>query len=128
MCLRFADRPCFITADPTIFSQKIKKKRDSFPVLLQRSRILVPVLENFRRFDSIPYVVKPFTVTFGFCQSKMATFSSFLSQELDVNIFLCLYTLYVVEGRTVTPLLHKLFWGKLHRYYSGYNLVRIQFE
>ena len=27
MCLRFADRPCFIAADPTIFSQKIKKTR-----------------------------------------------------------------------------------------------------
>ena len=27
VCLRFADRPCFIAADPTIFSQKIKKTR-----------------------------------------------------------------------------------------------------
>ena len=33
-------------------------------------------------------------------------------QELDVNIFLYLYTLYVVKGRTVTPLLHKLFLGE----------------
>ena len=38
------------------------------------------------------------------------------------------YNLYVVEGRTVTPLLHKLFLGELHRYYSGYNPVRIPFE
>ena len=50
------------------------------------------------------------------------------TQELDIDIFLYLYTLYVVEGRTVTPLLHKLFLGELHRYYSGYNLVRIPFE
>ena len=27
MCLRFADRPCFKAADPTIFSPKIKKAR-----------------------------------------------------------------------------------------------------
>ena len=50
------------------------------------------------------------------------------TQELDVAIFLYLYTLYVVEGKTVTPLLYKLFLGELHRYYSGYNLVRIPFE
>ena len=49
-------------------------------------------------------------------------------QELDVENFLYLYTLYVVKGRTVTPLLHKLFLGELHRYYSGNNLVRIPFE
>ena len=50
------------------------------------------------------------------------------AQELDVDNFLYLYTLYVVKGRTVTPLLRKLFLGELHRYYSGYNFVRIPFE
>ena len=50
------------------------------------------------------------------------------TQELDVVFFPYVYTLYIVEGRTVTPLLHKLFLGELHRYYSGYNLVRIPFE
>ena len=49
-------------------------------------------------------------------------------QELDVMFLLYLHTLYVVKGRTVTPLLHKLFPGELHRYYSGYNLVHIPFE
>ena len=34
----------------------------------------------------------------------------------------------VVEGRTVTSLMHKLFLGELHRYYSGYNLVHIPFN
>ena len=28
----------------------------------------------------------------------------------------------------VTSLMHKLFLGELHRYYSGYNLVRIPFN
>ena len=50
------------------------------------------------------------------------------TQELDVDNFLYLYTLYVVKGRTVTPLLHKLFLCELHRYYSGNNLVHIPFE
>ena len=49
-------------------------------------------------------------------------------QELDVDFFLYLYTLYVIKGRTVTPLLHKLFLGELHHYFSGYNLVPIPFE
>ena len=52
-------------------------------------------------------------------------FPLFSTQELDVDFFLYLYTLYAVKGRTVTPMLHKLFLGELHRYYSGYNLVRI---
>ena len=52
----------------------------------------------------------------------------YVPQELDVDLFLYLYSLYVVKVRTVTPLLHKLFPGELHRYYSGYNLVRIPFE
>ena len=33
-------------------------------------------------------------------------------QQLDVDFFLYLYTLYEVKGRTVTPLLHKLFLGE----------------
>ena len=37
VCLRFADRPCFIAANPTIFYPKIKKKRDCCPTLLERS-------------------------------------------------------------------------------------------
>ena len=49
-------------------------------------------------------------------------------RSLTLICFLYLYTLYVVEGRTVTPLLHKLFLGEFHRYHSGYNLVRIPFE
>ena len=49
-------------------------------------------------------------------------------RSLTLFLFLYLYTLYVVKGRTVTPLLHKLFLCELHRYYSGYNLVRIPFE
>ena len=49
-------------------------------------------------------------------------------RSLTLICFLYLYTLYVVEGRTVTSLMHKLFLGELHRYYSGYNLVRIPFE
>ena len=49
-------------------------------------------------------------------------------RSLTLSFLLNLYILYVVEGRTVTPLLHKLFLGELHRYYSGYNLVRIPFE
>ena len=73
VCLRFADRPCFIAAGPTFFFLN-KKKRDRCPVLLERSRILVTVFKFF--YDSIRYVVKPFVDTFGFCQSKMATFSS----------------------------------------------------
>ena len=44
-------------------------------------------------------------------------------RSLTLIFFPYLYTLYVVEGRTVTPLLHKLFLGELHRYYSGYNLM-----
>ena len=59
---------------------------------------------------------------------KWSTKDSCEPQELDVDFVLCLYTLYVVKGRTVTSLLHKLFLGELHRYYSGYNLVRIPFE
>ena len=40
-------------------------------------------IQNFRWFCSIRYVVKPFTYTFGFCQSKMATFSSlFVSKNV----------------------------------------------
>ena len=31
-----------------------------------------------------------------------------LTQELDVDFFLYLYTLYEVKGRTVTPLLLKI--------------------
>ena len=49
-------------------------------------------------------------------------------RSLTLIFFLYLYTLYVVKGGTVTLLLHKLFLGELHRYYSGYNLVRIPFE
>ena len=49
-------------------------------------------------------------------------------RSLTLFLFLYLYTLYVVKGRTVTPLLHKLFLGELHCYYSGYNIVRIPFE
>ena len=49
-------------------------------------------------------------------------------RSLTLICFLYLYILYVVEERTVTPLLHKLFLGELHRYYSGYNLVHIPFE
>ena len=70
----------------------------------------------------------------GFCAlcSQLKCMSYFCayhqSQELDVDNLLYLYTLYVVKGRTVTPLLHKLFLGELHRYYSGNYLVRIQFE
>ena len=60
MCLRFADRPCFIAVDPTIFSLKIKK-RDRCLVLLERSRILVPDFKFFA--DSIRYVAKPFKDT-----------------------------------------------------------------
>ena len=41
----------------------------------------------FRWFYSIQYVVKPFTYTFGFCQSKMATFSSlFVSKNMITKI------------------------------------------
>ena len=47
-------------------------------------------------------------------------------QELDVEFFYVL--VYPLKGRTVTPLLHKLFLGELHRYYSGYYLVRKPFE
>ena len=46
----FADQPCFIAADPTIFSPKIKR-RDRCPVLLQGSRILVLIFKFFA--DSI---------------------------------------------------------------------------
>ena len=42
--------------------------------------------------------------------------------------FLYLYTLWELKGRTVTPLLHKLFLGELYRYYSGYKVVLIPFE
>ena len=49
-------------------------------------------------------------------------------RSLTLIFFLSLYTLYVVKGRMVTPLLHKLYLGELHRYYSGYNLVPIPFE
>ena len=49
-------------------------------------------------------------------------------RSLTLIFFLYLYTLYVVKGRTVTSLLHKLFLGEFHRYYSGNNLVRIPFE
>ena len=59
---------------------------------------------------------------------NISSVGSHQAQELDVENFLYLYTLYVVKGRTVTPLLHKLFLGELHRYYSGNNLVRIPFE
>ena len=86
MCLRFADRPCFIAADLTIFSQKIKKTRP-----LSGPAWAVPDfstgIQFFRWFYSIWYVVKPFTDTFGFCQSKMATFSSlFISKNVITKI------------------------------------------
>ena len=84
MCLRFADRPCFIAANPTIFSPKIKK-RECCPTLLNRSWILELVFKFFA--DSIRYVVKPFMDTFRFCQSKMATFSSlFVSKNVITKI------------------------------------------
>ena len=42
----------------------------------------------------------------------------FESQEPDVTLsFLYLYTLYEIKGRTVTPMLHKLFLSELYRYY-----------
>ena len=49
-------------------------------------------------------------------------------RSLTLLFSILVYTLYVVKGRTVTPLLHKLFLGELHRYYSGYNLVGIPVE
>ena len=86
MCLRFAHRPCFIAAHPTIFSPKIKKTR-----LLSDPARAVPDfstgIQIFCWFYSIWYVVKPFTDTFGFCQSKMATFSSlFVSKNVITKI------------------------------------------
>ena len=75
MCLRFADRPCFIAADPTIFSQKIKKTRQfSGPASVVPDFSLG--IQNFCWIYSIWYVVKPFTDTFVFCQFKIATFSN----------------------------------------------------
>ena len=66
MCLRFADRPCFIARAVPDFSTGI---------------------QIFRCFYSIRYVVKPFTDTIGFCQSKMATFSSlFVSKNVITKI------------------------------------------
>ena len=74
----------FYSCRPYHFFPKIKK-RDCFPVLLERSRMLVPVFKFFA--DSIRYVVKPFTDTFGFCQSKMVTFSSlFISKNVITKI------------------------------------------
>ena len=56
MCLRFADRPCFIAADPTIFSPKIKKTRP-----LSGPAWAVPDfstgIQIFRWFYSIRYIV-----------------------------------------------------------------------
>ena len=49
-------------------------------------------------------------------------------RSMTLICILYLYTLYVVEGRTVTSLMHKQFLGELHRLYSGYNLVRIPFN
>ena len=88
MCLRFADRPCFKAADPTIFSQK-KKKKKMRP--LSGPAWAVPDfstgIQNFRWFYSIRNVVKPFTDTFWFCQSKMATFSLlFVSKNVITKI------------------------------------------
>ena len=71
----------FYSCGPYHLFSENKKKRDSFPVLLQWSRILVSVFKIFA--DSIWYVVKPFTDTFGFCQSKMATFSSLFFSKND---------------------------------------------
>ena len=54
MCLRFADRPCFIAADcrPTIFSPKKKqkkKKRVRCPALLDS-----PVGVSYRKLSNVP--------------------------------------------------------------------------
>ena len=80
MCLRFANRPCFIAADPTIFSPKIKK-RECCPVLLEWSRILVPV------FNFFAYSILFGYISFRFCQSKMVTFSLlFVSKNVITKI------------------------------------------
>ena len=61
-------------------------------------------------------------------KAKKATIHHDSHRSLTLIFFLYLYIFYVVKGRTVASLLHKLFLGELHRYYSGYNLVRIPFE
>ena len=76
----------FYSCRPYHFFYKNKKTR-----LLSDPARAVPDfstgIQIFRRFYSIPYVGKPFTDTFGFCQSKMATFSSlFVSKNVITKI------------------------------------------
>ena len=76
----------FYSCRPYHFFSKNKKTR-----LLSDPAQAVPDfstgIQIFRWFYSIPYVVKPFTDTFGFCQSKMATFSSlFVSKYVITKI------------------------------------------
>ena len=72
----------FYSCRPYNFFSKNKKKRDCCPTLLEWTGI-----HFFRWFYSNRYVVKPFTDTFGFCQSKMATFSSlFVSKNVITKI------------------------------------------
>ena len=54
MCLRFADRPCFIVADCIIFfsekkKKKKKKKREHCPALLDS-----PVVVSYRKLSNVP--------------------------------------------------------------------------
>ena len=72
----------FYSCQPYHFFSENKKKNETCPVLLEGSQILVLVFKFFA--DS---VVKPFTDTFGFCQSKMATFLSlFVSKNVITKI------------------------------------------
>ena len=76
----------FYSCRPYHFFSKNKKKR-----LLSDPARAVPdfstSIQIFRWFYSIRYVVKPFTDTFGFCQSKMVTFSSlFISKNVITKI------------------------------------------
>ena len=84
-------------------------------------------VKNIFSFRCNQFHVLLFSTTMA-AKWKFEVTATFIHRSLTLICFMYLYTLYVVKGRTVTPLLHILFLGELHRYYSGYNLVHIPFE
>ena len=77
----------FYSCRPYHFFSEIKKKTRPLSVPAWAVPDYSTGIQFFRWFYYIRYVVKPFTDTFGFCQSKMATFSSlFVSKNVIIKI------------------------------------------